>query len=114
LKLGLQGYTIFIASGDSGVYPRDDCSRLSVGFPASSPYVTAAGSTYYDPSSKQEIVVDFSGGGFSQAFSRPFYQEELVSAYVANLKNTEGSPDPSLYNAKGRAVPDVSALGTNF
>jgi len=64
LKLGLQGFTVFIASGDSGIYAREECT-VTVGFPASSPYVTAVGSTYYNPRSKEEIVVDFSGGGFS-------------------------------------------------
>ena len=46
------------------------------------------------------------GGGFSNTFSRPSYQDAAVNAYLvrANL------PDQQHWNASGRAYPDVSAL----
>ena len=43
-----------IASGDSGPYPRGDCSRFSSAFPSSSPYVTSVGATYKEADSTVE------------------------------------------------------------
>lgn len=45
MKMGTQGYTIIIASGDSGPYPRGDCTEFSSSFPGTSPYVTTVGAT---------------------------------------------------------------------
>ena len=48
------------------------------------------------------------GGGFSDTFAPPAYQEAAVRGYLAS-----GVPLPnaSLFNASGRGYPDVSALG---
>lgn len=67
--------------------------------------ITTVGATYLIP----EVAADFSGGGFSNYFPRPDYQSEVVSAYLALL----GNNDTGLYNASGRAYPDVSAYGVN-
>ena len=34
-----------------------------------------------------EVAVDFSGGGFSNYFERPHYQEAAVSAYLSKIGN---------------------------
>ena len=52
------------------------------------------------------------GGGFSNAFPRPSYQEEAVSSF---LKDNAGSlPLAKMFNAGGRAYPDVSAMTTGY
>ncbi|CZR57611.1 related to Tripeptidyl-peptidase sed3 [Phialocephala subalpina] len=55
-----------------------------------------------------EIGVSFSGGGFSNYFSRPSYQERAVSSYLEN----HGRRWAPYFNSTGRGYPDVSAQGT--
>jgi tripeptidyl-peptidase-1 len=52
-----------------------------------------------------------SGGGFSWLAQRPLWQDAAVSAYLSS-----GVPLPpaASFNADGRAVPDVAALGDNY
>lgn len=93
--------------------------------PASSPYVTSVGGTYlstartvskYRSSSNsnedaaEEIGWSDSGGGFSAVFVRPQYQDIAVSRYISSTT----LPSAELFNASGRATPDVSALATNY
>ncbi|PKY08067.1 hypothetical protein P168DRAFT_308204 [Aspergillus campestris IBT 28561] len=89
---------LFAQLGARGVSPT---------FPANCPFVTAVGGTY---GIKPEKGISFSGGGFSQYFSRPAYQEASVSGYLDKIGNTfEG-----LFNAGGRAIPDVAAQAINY
>jgi len=56
----------------------------------------------------EEVVWNAGGGGFSNTFPIPAYQQEAVDAY---MKNAQGSLPPKRYwNFTGRAYPDVSAL----
>lgn len=57
-----------------------------------------------------ERAVYFSSGGFSDLWERPKYQDEAVSDYLTKLGNTWSG----LFNAKGRAFPDVAAQGENY
>jgi len=57
-----------------------------------------------------EVVADFSGGGFSNLFARPDYQADAVSGYLDAL----GNQFQGLFNATGRAYPDVAAQGVGF
>jgi tripeptidyl-peptidase-1 len=121
-KLGLRGITVLVSSGDDGAansQARNDASKCGyyASFPASSPYVTAVGATQGPESGKPEIAcssktggVITSGGGFSDVFSRPSYQNSHVSAYfkAAPIAAKSG------YNANGRAYPDVSVMGYNY
>ncbi len=72
-----EGITFFAASGDSGAY---DCnsSTLSVDYPASDPYVTAAGGTTMQTGSdggiSSETAWSDSGGGASTVFGEPAWQ----------------------------------------
>lgn len=120
-QLGARGVTLFFAAGDNGVGTSGDCytnngtnaHTFLPEFPSTCPYITAVGATMdfapevvaYDPS------IDYAGGGgFSNYFARPAYQDAVVGAYVKGL-------DKSLapyYNAKGRAYPDLAAQGSNF
>lgn len=107
--------TVFASTGDSGssnveldgvtVYPFP-----TVGFPASSPLVTAVGGTslYADTSGhyQSETVWDevalgggAGGGGISQVFREPGYQRETLPGHVqGQLDHNRGIPDIS-YNA---------------
>lgn len=57
-----------------------------------------------------ETGASFSGGGFSNIFPRPSYQDDAVTNYLNSLGNTNAG----LFNTSGRAYPDVSAEGVNF
>jgi tripeptidyl-peptidase-1 len=66
--------------------------------------------------SAPEVAVvsgDFtSGGGFSNFFARPSYQDSAVNSYFG--KNAPPiNPPANVYNATGRGFPEVSANGLN-
>ena len=102
MKLGMQGTTIVLASGDSGVAARstddgnaDGClgngEVFNPDFPASCPYVTALGATFLPPgaSAQQDAEVAVtrfpSGGGFSNIYQQPSYQSSAVNTYLTNF-----------------------------
>ena len=140
MKMGLSGTAIVVASGDSGANSRTDelcaASNLRPEFPASSPYVTTVGATmiinatygfssvpacgqgrFQCIESGVEVAVSRSmagftaGGGFSNTSgaTRPRYQDSVVTAY---LQSGVTLPPDSYYNVKGRAEPDVAAVGS--
>ncbi|THH17744.1 hypothetical protein EW146_g3129 [Bondarzewia mesenterica] len=96
-QLGARGVSLMFSSGDSGVGDGDsdpatqtcitndgtNTTQFIPSFPASCPYVTAVGGTQHFP----EVAVSrfFSGGGFSNYFARPAYQEAAVSGYLSTL-----------------------------
>ncbi|KAH9921162.1 tripeptidyl peptidase A [Fomitopsis serialis] len=114
-QLGARGVSIMFSSGDGGVgdgdpdpatqecYSNDgrNVTMFIPEFPASCPYVTAVGATSEVP----EIAAWFSGGGFSNYFARPSYQDTAVTKYLGELA-------PGTYAVL--AYPDVSAEGVNF
>eukprot|EP01097_Dermamoeba_algensis_P008398 TRINITY_DN55_c0_g1_i1.p1 TRINITY_DN55_c0_g1~~TRINITY_DN55_c0_g1_i1.p1 ORF type:complete len:592 (-),score=168.93 TRINITY_DN55_c0_g1_i1:198-1742(-) len=113
MKLGALGFSVFVASGDYGTGHTGwiSCGKFAPEYPATSPWVTTVGGTYLDPTQNpSEIGVDFSGGGFSSMFARPSYQDDAVKAYLS----TPNLPNQKYWNASGRAIPDVSALSTNY
>jgi hypothetical protein len=98
-----QGWTLVASSGDRGAY--DNCSRMSVSFPASDPNVVAAGGTELSlttgPVYGGEVAWSGgpdgcasndggSGGGCSAVFTTPSYQSNHLCGPVS------------------RAVPDLS------
>jgi len=110
-KMAALGYTVFVASGDSGTGSTGVlCKTFAPNFPASSPYVTTVGGTYLPSVGQEEIAVSFSGGGFSNVFDRPSYQDDAVQKYFT----MPDLPPQQYYNQSGRGIPDVSALSTNF
>jgi tripeptidyl-peptidase-1 len=68
--------------------------------------VTAVGSTFGLP----EVAANFSSGGFSNYFPRPWYQDQVVPEYL----NTVPASFPGVFNRSGRGFPDVATQGINF
>lgn len=141
MKLALQGTTIVMSSGDSGV-GGTTCNGASgkifeVNFASSCPYVLSVGSTEWDrfdtsipptPGKKLNEVATRrfpSGGGFSNVFGIPSYQRDAVSAYFDQVESRLGfdgyhhfvnnsdfsSVTGGVYHHGGRAYPDVGAVG---
>ena len=112
-QLGARGVSVIFSSGDSGVgggcvsNDGSQRTRFQPIFPASCPFVTSVGGT---EGVEPERAVDFSGGGFSERFARPSYQNASVEAYLARL----GDKWDGLYNRDGRGIPDVSAQASNY
>ena len=139
MKLGMQGVSIVIASGDSGVAGRDGDDSpngclgggtiFSPDFPASCPYLTALGATFLpegaDVNTDSEVAVTRfpSGGGFSNIYPIPDYQADAVANYFAvsnppypyyeSINNDSFGANGGIYNRIGRGYPDFSAIGDN-
>ncbi|KAE9374533.1 aorsin [Stipitochalara longipes BDJ] len=118
MKLGLQGHSIFFASGDAGVgvcLAQDKCLGLnrtifSPAWPNTCPYVTNVGATKLypnqsvtdpesaagDPIGDPWFEAYSSGGGFSNIYPRPDYQGHLVDKYLR-----DHTPPYPYYEAKG-------------
>ena len=140
MKLGMQGVTIVISSGDSGVAgPAGDDNAdgclgptgkiFSPDFPATCPYVTALGATFLpegaEAAKDQEVAVTRfpSGGGFSNIYPIPWYQQQQVEQYFAkhpppykyyeSVYNSSFGANGGIYNRAGRGYPDFAAVGDN-
>ncbi|KAI9438396.1 subtilisin-like protein [Lactarius psammicola] len=112
-QLGALGASIILTSGNNGVgnagcMANDGSGRVQFipEFPSTCPWVTSVGgttggTTFEDP----EVAASLSGGGFSNHFSRPDYQDEVVPTFLRDL----GSKYYGLYNPAGRGIPDISA-----
>ncbi|KAH8982165.1 subtilisin-like protein [Lactarius hatsudake] len=108
-QLGLRGASVMFPSGNNGVGKLEDCIddddpgsvHFVPTFPASCPYVTSVGGTTSNP----EVAASFSGGGFSDHFPRPEYQQVAVPTYWERL----GSKYAGMYNPAGRGIPDIAA-----
>ena len=142
MKLGLQGVSIVVSSGDSGVGPRGPNTNNCLGpngtifspdFPATCPFLTIAGGTFLPPGADvtkdEEVAVTRfpSGGGFSNVYPIPDYQKEAVEGYFRDsapsyaFYESEGGGEEGngfgegdgIYNRLGRGYPDISAVGDN-
>ncbi|KAI9433494.1 subtilisin-like protein [Lactarius indigo] len=116
LKLGALGVSVIFSSGDWGVgrghcLVRNSDGQFSVQFlpefPASCPWVTSVGGTTDDD---PEIAASLSGGGFSNYFPRPYYQDVAVPLFLEDV----GDIYDGLFNPHGRGIPDISAQALNF
>ncbi|KAF8258637.1 peptidase S8/S53 domain-containing protein [Lactarius quietus] len=112
-QLGARGVSVLVANGDDGVGKPEYCKapdgsiRFVIDFPATCPYVTAVGGTTdIDPERGAEI----SGGGFSDYFRRPDFQDDAVPEFL----NTLGSQYRGFFNPLGRGIPDVAAQVATF
>ncbi|KAL8392973.1 hypothetical protein RB595_002965 [Gaeumannomyces hyphopodioides] len=112
-ELGVRGVSVFFSSGDDG--PGRSCqtndgkntTRFLPTFPAACPYVTAVGGTRYVA---PETAAALAGGGFSDIFARPRYQDAAVSKYLGIL----GGRWAGLYNPAGRGFPDIAAQAYSY
>jgi subtilase family serine protease len=109
-----QGVTIFGSSGDNGVANPNVSGKIypfpTVNFPSSSPYITSVGGTSLmatiHGTYQSETGWSGSGGGISQYFPEPAYQQAYLPSSVQQLLNGyRGLPDIS-YNAD----PNTSIL----
>ncbi|KAM0147367.1 hypothetical protein ACHAQE_010318 [Botrytis cinerea] len=142
LKLGLQGITVLVASGDAGVGgpagydSTNGClgpegKIFSPAFPNTCPWITNVGATKVYPghtafeteSAANDPSTGFaSGGGFSNIYPVPQYQAAAVARYfeTTNLPYASYSGEADLnttsgaYNSSGRGYPDVAANGDNI
>jgi tripeptidyl-peptidase I len=118
--LGAQGISLFFSSGDFGVGSNDTCvsndgkntPAFMPAFPASCPYVTTVGGTMgYPEVVAVDATIGFSAGaGFSNYFPRPDWQSVAVDRYLDRI----GDQFKGLYNASGRAYPDLSAQAYRY
>ncbi len=127
LQAAVEGIGVFFSSGDAG--DETDRGPRTVDLPASDPWVTAVGGTTLGIGatnnylfeapwgvSKDSITADQTafksaalpgphtsggGGGTSQLFAEPAYQQGVVPSDIANYFPATGP---------GRAVPDIAAL----
>jgi subtilase family serine protease len=110
-EAGEQHVTFLASAGDGGSSNVDGNNKIypfpTVIFPASSPYVTSVGGTslYANTEGKYqfEIVwndhfIGATGGGVSQQFLEPSYQDSLPASVQATLNDHRGVPDVA-YNA---------------
>ncbi|OSD06822.1 subtilisin-like protein [Trametes coccinea BRFM310] len=124
-KLSLGGTTFVVSSGDNGPTaiggqcmgsdgtPVDGNGNFLPGWPVTCPYITAVGATQMQPgkstSDPESASIYFgSGGGFSNVFPRPSWQDRMVSSYLSRSAPNYGA---NVYNRSGRGYPDVSANG---
>lgn len=99
------GVTVTVAAGDNGSTDGERDGQLHVDFPASSPSVLACGGTILDATGSQindeetwnELATrnGATGGGVSQVFPLPSWQQNA---------NVPAAPN----NTQGRGVPDVA------
>ena len=134
-----RGQCILPATVPNGTNTHTNPGAFSPSFPASCPYVTSVGGTMVSidhhcifrkltsrqllTDKKTEVAVDVpseeysSGGGFSNYWPAPSYQESTLANYFANTPppfdnlTIYGQP---YYNKSGRGYPDVAALGLDI
>ena len=139
MKLALRGITLLASSGDAGAAGRtnEDCdskSPLNPVFPTSSPYVLSVGGTIVMNSkvanssiplckenncisSGNELNCNLdrcgwtSGGGFSNFFNRPYWQESASKSY---LNSKIDFPPSKYFNRMGRIYPDIALVSHNY
>jgi len=125
-KLGAQGVTIVVASGDDGVAnygARTSSSYCGFhpSYPANVPYILSVGASMGPESgaltekacqSDQGSSIT-TGGGFSTIFPRPQYQSAAVAQYLLN-NSTTICPALNLFASNGRGYPDVAMAGNNY
>jgi tripeptidyl-peptidase I len=113
MKLGMQGVTVVVASGDHGVGDSGNCNgnNYDIFVPyyiASCPYVLAVGATqlvtpagqkpapnqhlaeraaqwYLEPPFGGDLIPTGSGSGFSNVFAQPSYQKTAVTKYFSEV-----------------------------
>lgn len=130
LKLGLQGVSVFFASGDDGTgnaIPGETGSRclgpahtiFSPSWPNTCPYVTsvggteiASGKTVSDPevAARSSYPKYTSGGGFSNIYPIPKYQKAAVANYFASHDPEHPYYSALAPNTPNPAHPNVTAL----
>jgi len=113
-KVGARGVSIMFASGDDGAGGNCTGSRYTPDFPSGSPWVTAVGGLIGGTAGATptgEATDSISGGGFSDYWPMPAYQQAATAYY---FKNAQGLPPAQNWNQTGRGYPDVAAQSEMF
>jgi len=118
-----KGLTLLCASGDDGSWGRNGVRgvRYQPNFPASAPWITSVGGSNAIPTAvsnidmgitepMEESVWECSGGGFSDYFPIPKYQNAHVNEFLGKGAYQNSLPPSGLYNASGRGFPDIVSL----
>ncbi|KAF8259981.1 peptidase S8/S53 domain-containing protein [Lactarius quietus] len=112
-QLGSRGVSVLVPSGNDGVGDGDCIADEDTGrvqfmpeFPSSCPWVTSVGGTTQIP----EKAAELSGGGFSDYFPRPIYQDPAVPTFLERLGNQYNG----MYNPAGRGIPDVAGQALTY
>ncbi|KAJ7595201.1 family S53 protease-like protein [Mycena floridula] len=107
VPFGARGISTLFASGDGGVSgsQAQSCTTFIPTFPSTCPFVTSVGGT----AGINEVTATFSGGGFSQFFPQPDYQNNSVPAYLSSI----GTLNAGRFTASGRGFPDIAAQAEN-
>jgi Predicted protease len=124
-RAAARNISIFAASGDTGVANVDvnnvTYAYATVGYPASSPWVTAVGGTslFADVQGKYQYETVWhtnsgaSGGGVSLHFAAPAYQlTALPRSMQSHLKKHRGLPDISMNADPQASVPVYLGFGS--
>merc|ERR1711976_836314 len=110
-KVGLRGSSIFFASGDEGARGYKGTSgHWEPDFPADLPSVTAVGGVGHGANPG---AASLTGGGFSEDFERPSYQENDVTHYVNTAAGLPSEGGWQRYS-NNRGFPDISAACSLF
>ena len=106
-RFGVTGRTVLVAAGDSGV----SCHKFKFwpDWPTSSPHVLSVGGSEQESPDEPEHVWPDGGGGFANRAAMPSWQKTAVETYLASPV----CPSHHLFNASGRAYPDVAAFASD-
>jgi tripeptidyl-peptidase-1 len=121
MKLGLRGVTLVAAAGDWGVTgPNNTLSSCGYDplFPTSCPFVVSVGGTQ----GKNEVAcqgnmggIITTGGGFSNYYSQPSYQQANVAQYFTETSPYSNPLVPNQsFNRSNRGYPDISAQAAYY
>mmetsp|Transcript_34245 Transcript_34245/g.38850 ORF Transcript_34245/g.38850 Transcript_34245/m.38850 type:complete len:564 (+) Transcript_34245:36-1727(+) len=114
MKLGLAGYTWLSSTGNEGpLINPSTCNAFDSRFPATSQYVVSVGGNKVTTGQTNPTAWFRSGGGFSEYFPRPSFQEEAVQKYL-NSTTLPLNPKGERYGTTGRAFPDISGFGAYY
>ncbi|KAJ5377270.1 uncharacterized protein N7496_004679 [Penicillium cataractarum] len=107
----LRGLTIIHSSGDEGVGSACQATdgvtpQFNPIFPATCPYVTAVGGT---SDVSPEVAWNASSGGFSNYFSRAWFQDSAIEEYLKKVSEETKEYYGKYADFEGRGFPDVSA-----
>jgi tripeptidyl-peptidase-1 len=123
MKIAVRGTSLLMAAGDYGVGTLySESAGYQPEFPASSPWVTSVGGTMFGDQKTNPLVEEVwnddafgTGGGFSNLFESPPYQQAAVAAWYNLTASEQKLPaNASWWNSTGRAYPDVAALATPY
>ncbi|KAF4343317.1 tripeptidyl-peptidase 1 precursor [Fusarium beomiforme] len=119
-QIGTRGVSILVAAGNFGVgvscqsNDGKNTTKFLPTWPSVCPYVTSVGGTESNSPERAWLDADYDqsgGGGFSDLFSRPAYQDKVVKDYLKKNEN-KWKKWQKYISKDGRAFPDVAALAS--